>query len=143
MEKRLATWPTRIILLTTSWGNKMNASELMEELKTHIPNAPIVLLDGNIALVVTSVMKSEADTAVRLVGQRVPMSLGGPSPLLAEALAQGVSERFKGKIIESADNPGKFQVSIDDYPAPAAQFDSRNEALAYMRGFTVGYSAGG
>jgi hypothetical protein len=143
MEKRLATWPTRIILLTTSWGNKMNAAELMEELKTHIPNAPIVLLDGNIALVVTSVMKSEADTAVRLVGQRVPMSLGGPSPLLAEALAQGVSERFKGKIIESADNPGKFQVSIDDYPAPAAQFDSRNEALAYMRGFTVGYSAGG
>ena len=121
----------------------MNVSELMEELKTHIPNAPIVLLDGNIALVVTSVMKSEADTAVRLVGERVPMYLGGPSPLLAEALDQGVSKKFKGKIIESADNPGKFQVSIDDYPALAAQFDTRNEALAYMRGFTVGYSAGG
>jgi len=121
----------------------MNVSELMEELKTHIPNAPIVLLDGNLALVVTSVMKSEADTAVRLVGERVPMYPGGPSPLLAEALAQGVSKRFKGKIIESADNPGKFQVNIDDYPAPAAQFDSRNETLAYMRGFTVGYSAGG
>jgi len=121
----------------------MNASELMEELKTHIPNAPIVLVDGNIALVVTSVMKSESDTAVRLVGERVPMYLGGPSPRLAEALGQRVSKRFTGKIIESADHPGKFQVNIDDYPAPAAQFDSRNEALAYMRGFTVGYSAGG
>ena len=121
----------------------MNVSELMGELKIRIPNAPIVLLDGNIGLAVTSVMKSEADTAVRLVGERVPMYLGGPSPLLAEALAQGVSKRFKGKIIESADNPGKFQVSIDGYPAPAAPFDTRNEALAYMRGFTVGYSAGG
>ncbi len=122
----------------------MTASELIEELKSHVPNAPIVLLDGNSAIVVTSVMKSEQNTAVRLVGQRAELRLtGDPSSPFAEALAQRVRSGFKGKIIDSVDNPGKFQVSIDGYPAPAGEFDTKNEAMAYMRGFTVGFSTGG
>jgi hypothetical protein len=121
----------------------MTASELIEELKSHIPNAPIVLLDGHNLIVVTSVMKSESDAAVRLVGQRAPMHPGDPSSLFAEALAQGVRQGFKGKIIDSVDNPGKLQVNIDGYPAPAGEFDTRDEAMAYMRGFAIGFSTGG
>jgi hypothetical protein len=69
----------------------MTASELMEELKSHIPNAPIVLVDGNIVIVVTAVLKSESDSAVRLVGQRAPLCpAGDPSSVFTEAFAQGV-----------------------------------------------------
>jgi hypothetical protein len=38
----------------------MTTSELMEELKSHIPNAPIVLIDRDIVILVTSVMKGIA-----------------------------------------------------------------------------------
>jgi hypothetical protein len=121
----------------------MNASELIEELKSHVPNAPIVLIDGNSVIVITSVMKSKPDTAVRLLGQRTPLQLGAPSPLLTEALAQGIWKRFSAEITPSIQKPGKFQVSIDGAPAPVGQFDTEAEAQAYARGFVIGFSAGG
>jgi hypothetical protein len=103
-----------------------------------------LLVEGHNLIMVTSVMKSESDTAVRLVGQRAPLHpTGDPSSLFAEAFSQGLRKGFSGRIIESADKPGKLQVSIDGYPAPAGEFDTRNEAMACTRGFTVGFSTGG
>ena len=89
-------------------------------------------------------MKSESDTAVRLIGQRAPMHpTGDPSSLFVEAFSQGVRSGFKCKIGESVRKPGKFEVGRDGYPAPAGEFDTRNEAMSYMRGFTTGFAAGG
>ena len=45
-------------------------------------------------------------------------------------------------VVESVHNPGKLQVSIDGAPL-STEFDTQNEARAYMQGFTIGFSVGG
>jgi hypothetical protein len=126
----------------------MTASELLEELKTRLPNAAILLVDGGNVTRITSIAKPKSDTAaldsaVVLMGEPVQTPMPRASALLSEALAQGVSKRFNAKVTESVLNPGKFQVSIDGYPAPAAEFGTQAEAKAYMHGFTIGFSVGG
>lgn len=126
----------------------MTAFELMEELKNRESSAPILLVDSNSITRITSVATPKSDTAapgsaVVLMGEPVPMPMPRASALLSEALAQGVGKRFHGKITPSVGDPGKLEVNIDGAPAPAAVFDTQEEAKAYMRGFTIGFSVGG
>jgi hypothetical protein len=61
----------------------------------------------------------------------------------AKALLQGVTGKvFNVKLISSVHNPEKFQVEIDSVAVPG-EFDTQNEAMNFMRGFTFGFSVGG
>jgi hypothetical protein len=118
----------------------MNASELMEELKTRLPDVPILVHEGDIIARITSVLKNKPHEPILLFGE--PMGMGQASHILSEAMAQGVMKAFYAKITESALNPGKFELSIAGYSEGAGEFDTRNEAVSYMRGFTFGFTTG-
>jgi hypothetical protein len=60
---------------------------------------------------------------------------------LAEALTQSVTAKFRAQLIPSVQNPGKFQASIEG--AAVGEFDTENEATAFLRGFTFVFSVGG
>jgi hypothetical protein len=57
-------------------------------------------------------------------------------------LAQGVSKRFTAKFIPSVEHPEKFQLEIDGLIKWPEEFDTQNEAMAFARGFTWGFSVG-
>jgi hypothetical protein len=134
----------------------MNASELMEELKTRLPDVPILVHEGDIIARITSVLKNKPHEPILLFGEPMGMGqashilseamaqdvMGQASHILSEAMAQGVMKAFYAKITESALNPGKFELSIAGYSEGAGEFDTRNEAVSYMRGFTFGFTTG-
>jgi|SRR5271155_525080 hypothetical protein len=121
----------------------MIASELMEELKTRVPDALILVREGHSVARITSVLKNKPPEPVLLIGEPIEMGMGQASHILSEAMGQGVGKGFNVKFIPSVHNPGKFQVSIDGVPAWPGEFDTQNEAKAFMRGFTFGFSVGG
>jgi hypothetical protein len=95
-------------------------------------------------MIITSVVEQHSDTGVLLMGEPVePPPMARASRTLSEAMAQGVSKRFRARFLPSVQNPGKFQVEIDGAPAWLGEFDTQNEAMAFVRGFTYGFSIGG
>src|SRR5271157_3150042 len=120
----------------------MTASELMEKLKTCLPDAPILVIEGNNVTRIASVAEPKSEKAVVLIAEPVKTPVGKVSHLLSEALAQGVSKVFEVETSESVLHPGKFQVDIDGTPF-SNEFDTQGEAKAYLSGFTMGFSVGG
>lgn len=94
---------------------------------------------------VESVVKEKDE--VHLMAQRVPSTEGSvgtaisTDSMLAKALLQGVLAKFRADLVPSIQNPGKLQAIIDG--APVGEFDTENEAMAFMCGFTWGFSVGG
>jgi hypothetical protein len=87
---------------------------------------------------VESVVREEGK-AILLLAQPVPAMEGSATiidrdSVLAKALLQGVTGRFRAELIPSVKNPGKFQASI--HGAPIGEFDTQNEATGFLRGFT-------
>jgi hypothetical protein len=63
--------------------------------------------------------------------------------MLVEALHHGEHGRiFQPQVSESRSNPGKLAVTIDG-DTPISEFDSEKEAVAFMQGFVMGFTAGG
>ena len=123
----------------------MIISELLQELTGRAQNAQVIVVENGSTITIESVAKQEQESqkVVFLIGEAVKSPMAPrASRFLTEAMAQGVSNRFNAKIIESVHNPGKLQVSIDGTPL-STEFDTQNEARAYMQGFTIGFSVGG
>jgi hypothetical protein len=123
----------------------MIISELLQELTGRAQNAQVIVVENGSTITIESVAKQEQESqkVVFLIGEAVKSPMAPrASRFLAEAMAQGVSKRFSTKIVESVHNPAKFQVSVDGTPL-STEFDTQDEARAYMQGFTIGFSVGG
>jgi hypothetical protein len=129
--------------------NPMKASELMEELKTRLPDAPVYATEGRDLTIITSVRQNEPqseDKTVLLIGEAFEPERWGRSRayrMLVEALHHGEHGRiFQPQVSESRSNPGKLAVTIAG-DTPISEFDSEKEAVAFMQGFVMGLTAGG
>jgi hypothetical protein len=123
----------------------MIISELLQELTGRAQNAQVIVVENGYTITIESVAKQEKESqdVVFLIGEAVKSPMAPrASRFLTEALAQGVGKRFNAKIVESVRNPGKLQVSIDGTPF-SSEFNTQDEARAYMQGFTLGFSVGG
>ena len=103
--------------------NPMKASELMEELKTRLPDAPVYATEGRDLTIITSVRQNEPqseDKTVLLIGEVFEPERWGRSRayrMLVEALHHGEHGRiFSPQVSESPKTPGKFVVNIDGTP---------------------------
>lgn len=130
--------------------NPIKASELMEELKTRLPDAPVYATEGRDLTIITSVRKNEPqseDKTVLLIGEAFEPERMGRSrayQMLAEALLHGEHGRiFQPQISESLSNPGKLAVTIDGDTPISSEFDSEKEARAFVQGFVMGFTVGG
>jgi hypothetical protein len=97
--------------------------ELMEELKTHLPDAPIYATEGRDLTIITSVRQDgpqSEDKTVLLIGEAVEEERRGRSRayrILVEALHHGEHGRiFQPQVSESRSNPGKLAVTVDGTP---------------------------
>jgi hypothetical protein len=127
----------------------MRVSELIEELKTRLPEAPVYATEGKDITRITSVRQNERqwdDKTVLLIGEAVEEQRRGRSRayrLLWEAIAHGEHGRlFKPQVSESRSNPGKLVVSIDGDAGISSEFDTEQEAMAFAQGFVMGFTAG-
>jgi hypothetical protein len=136
--------------MEASHMNPMKASELMEELKTRLPDAPVYATEGRDLTIITSVRQNEPqseDKTVLLIGEAFEPERWGRSRayrMLVEAMLHGDHGRiFQPQISESRSNPGKLVVTIDGNNPISSEFDSEKEAMAYVQGFAMGFTAGG
>jgi hypothetical protein len=130
--------------------NPMKASELMEELKTRLPDAPVYATEGRDLTIITSVRQNEPqseDKTVLLIGEAFEQQRRGQSRayrMLLEALLHGEHGRiFSPQVSESPNNPGKFTVNIDGTPMMNFEVDSEKEAMTFVQGFVMGFTVGG
>ena len=130
--------------------NPMKASELMEELKTRLPDAPVYATEGRDLTIITSVRQNEPqseDKTVLLIGEAFEPERWGRSRayrMLAEALHHGEHGRiFSPQVSESPKNPGKFVVNIDGTPMMNFEVDTEKEARTFAQGFVMGFTVGG
>jgi len=132
----------------------MTASELMEALKTRPSDARIVVTDGQSLTAIKSVPvfdknepeKNESDKTVLLAGEPVRTTMTRASQILAEAMIQAPDNYFSGKVVESDDEPGTFQVQIAGSAGEfhgRRNFDTRAEGQSYISGFVFGFTVGG
>jgi hypothetical protein len=128
----------------------MKASELMEELKTRLPDAPVYATEGRDLTIITSVRQNEPqseDKTVLLIGEAFEPERMGRSRayrMLAEALLHGEHGRiFQPKLSESPSNAGKLVVTIEGDTPISSEFDTEKEAMAFAQGFVMGFTAGG
>lgn len=124
----------------------MKVSEFLAALERHNWDALVFVSSANNLFSVESVVKEKDE--VHLMAQPVPTTAGSGTAMsrdtmLAKALLQGVTGKvFNVKIISSVQNPEKFQLEVDSVALPQ-EFDTQNEAMAFMQGFTFGFSVGG
>jgi hypothetical protein len=130
--------------------NPMKASELMEELKTRLPDAPVYATEGRDLTIITSVRQNEPqsqDKTVLLIGEAFEPERWGRSRayrMLVEALHHGEHGRiFSPQVSESPKNPGKFVVNIDGTPMMNFEVDTEKEAMTFVQGFVMGFTVGG
>jgi hypothetical protein len=130
--------------------NPMKASELMEELKTRLPDAPVYATEGRDLTIITSVRQNEPqseDKTVLLIGEAFEPERWGRSRayrMLVEALHHGEHGRiFSPQVSESPKNPGKFVVNIDGTPMMNFEVDTKKEAMTFVQGFVMGFTVGG
>jgi hypothetical protein len=120
-------------------------SDFLAALERHSWDALVMVSSANNLFTVESVVKEKDE--VHLMAQPVPSTEGcvgraiSRDSMFAKALLQGVLAKFRADLIPSVQNPGKLQAIIDG--APMGEFDTENEAMAFMRGFTWGFSVGG
>ena len=121
----------------------MIVSELLEELTKCSPNAKLLVVEGNNVTTIASVNEEKSETTVLLIGEVIP-GRGRTSHLLIEAMMHGeFGKIFNTQISESPNNPGKFMVSIDGDKRMGGEFDTKQEAGAFVRGFVTGSAVGG
>lgn len=122
----------------------MIVSELLEELTKSPPNAKLLVVEGNNVTTIASVNEEKSETTVLLIGEAVDIpDRGRASRLLSEAMMHGeVGKIFNTQVSESP-NPGKFMVSIDGDKRMGGEFDTQQEARAFVRGFVTGFTVGG
>lgn len=130
--------------------NPLKASELMEELRTRLPDAPVYATEGRDLTIITSVRQNEPhseDKTVLLIGEAFEPERWGRSRayrMLVEALHHGEHGRiFSPQVSESPKNPGKFVVNIDGTPMMNFEVDTEKEAMTFVRGFVMGFTVGG
>jgi hypothetical protein len=128
----------------------MKASDLMEELKTRLPDAPVYATEGRDLTIITSVRQNEpqsGDKTVLLIGEAFEPERWGRSRayrMLVEALHHGEHGRiFSPQVSESPKNPGKFVINIDGTPMMNFEVDTEKEATAFVQGFVMGFTVGG
>jgi hypothetical protein len=125
----------------------MKVSDFLTALERHNYNASVVVSNANNLFSIESIVKDK-DDAVVLMARPVPSIEGcvgtviDRDSMLAKALLQGVFASFQGELIPSVQNPGKFQAEIDSVTLPE-EFDTENDAMNFLRGFTLGLSVGG
>ena len=123
----------------------MKVSDFLAALERHNWDAPVMVSSANNLFSVESVVNEKDE--VHLVARPVPSTEGSvgtaisTDSMLAKALLQGVLAKFRADLVPSTQNPGKLQAIIDC--APMGEFDTENEAMAFMSGFTWGFSVGG
>ena len=127
----------------------MKVSELLEELKAHLPDAPIYATEGRDLTLITSVRQREPqseDKTVLLIGEAVEPERMGRSRayrMLVEAMLHGEHGRiFQPQVSESPSNAGKLLVTIDGNNPISSEFDTEKEAMAFVQGFAMGFTAG-
>jgi len=123
----------------------MTVSELLEKLTKCPPNAKLLVVEGNNVTTIASVGEEKSETTVLLIGEAVDIpGRGRASRLLAEAMMHGeFGKIFNTQVSNSPNNPGKFMVSIDGDKALGGEFNTQEEAKAFVRGFVTGSTLGG
>lgn len=122
----------------------MIVSELLEELTKCPPNAKLLVVEGNNVTTIASVNEEKSETTVLLIGEAVDIpGRGRTSQSLIQAMMHGdVGKIFNTQVSESPNNPGKFTVSIDGDKAMGGEFNTQQEARAFVRGFVTGSTIG-
>jgi hypothetical protein len=122
----------------------MIVSELLEELTKCPPNAKLLVVEGNNMTTIASVNEGKSETTVLLIGEAIDIpGRGRASQLLAEAMMHGEFGKIFNSQICDSPNPGKFMVSIDGDKMMGGEFDTQQEARAFVRGFVTGSTVGG
>ena len=117
----------------------MRVHELLAAL-TNRPNqnAEVLVVESGAAdtiLTIESVMKEGNEKSLILMGKSLK-----PGTLI-EASQRGAGQIHNTKIYKSAEQPGKFQVSIDGLTL-LKHFETQTDAHTFIQGFVFGFSAG-